>query len=88
MELAQWCKEQRGRQQGLSKHLGVKQPVVAAWLSRRRPVPVEHGAAIESFTSGAVTRPELFPNDWRRIWPELAAYEAAGQVSQKGVTNA
>ena len=89
MELAQWCKGQRGRQQGLSKHLGVKQPVVAAWLSRRRPVPVEHGAAIEAFTGGVVTRQHLFPNDWQRIWPELAAFPTsndahAAQVAQQG----
>lgn len=37
-----------------------------------KPVPVTHGAAIERFTDGAVTRQQLFPNDWPRIWPELA----------------
>lgn len=31
-----------------------------------------HGAAIEQFTQGAVTRQQMFPNDWQRIWPELA----------------
>jgi len=36
-------------------------------------VPIEHGAGIEAFTCGAVTRQALFPNDWHRIWPELAA---------------
>ena len=46
----------------------------------RKPIPAVHGAAIEAFTGGAVTRKHLFPNDWARIWPELAAYEAAGTV--------
>lgn len=27
--------------------------------------------AIEQESKGAVTRPELCPNDWQRIWPEL-----------------
>ena len=31
------------------------------------------GAAIERATGGQVTRQELFPDTWARIWPELAA---------------
>lgn len=38
-----------------------------------KAVPVSHGAAIEQFTDGAVTRQQMFPADWQRIWPELAA---------------
>lgn len=72
-----WLEQERGRQNRLAQHLGLKPPVVAAWVSGRRPVPVAHGAAIELFTGGAVTRQQMFPNDWQRIWPELAAYEAA-----------
>ena len=87
--LSAWLDQERGRQQRLAQHLGLRQPVVAAWVSGRRPVPISHGAAIEQFTEGAVTRQAMFPNDWRRIWPELAdgaandpqppATEAAGQ---------
>lgn len=46
----------------------------------RKPVPVVHGAAIEAFTGGAVTRKQLFPNDWQRIWPELASADAANEA--------
>ncbi len=53
----------------------MKPSVVSSWLSGRRPVPVAHAAAIEILTGGAVTRKELFPQDWRRIWPELAESE-------------
>lgn len=42
----------------------------------RKPIPFQHGAAIEQFTGGAVTRQQMFPNDWQRIWPELAAPDA------------
>jgi len=33
----------------------------------------EMAAGIERATSGATTRQALRPNDWRLIWPELAA---------------
>lgn len=31
-----------------------------------------NGADIEEITNGAVTRLDLRPDDWQRIWPELA----------------
>ena len=73
MELSQWLEQERGRQNRLARHLGLRPPVVAAWVSGRRPVPMPHGAAIEQFTGGAVSRKDLFPDDWSRLWPELAA---------------
>jgi DNA-binding transcriptional regulator YdaS (Cro superfamily) len=33
----------------------------------------EVAAMTELASEGAVTRKELFPNVWKRIWPELAA---------------
>lgn len=33
----------------------------------------EIAARTELATNGAVTRKELRPDDWRQIWPELAA---------------
>ena len=44
---------------------------VWAWTNRGT-VPIEHCAAIEQATNGAVTRRDLRPDDWQRIWPELA----------------
>lgn len=37
--------------------------------------PCSHAlaAAIERESSGEVKRPELCPDDWREVWPELAA---------------
>lgn len=75
--LKSWLSSERGRAIGLAKHLDVVPSFVNKMAAGEKPVPVEHGAAIEAFTGGAVTRQHLFPNDWRRIWPELAAYEAA-----------
>lgn len=68
--LRTWLAQRRGRQVALAAHVGVRPTVVAAWISGRRPVPVEHAADIETFSDGAVSRKALFPKDWRRIWPE------------------
>ncbi len=48
---------------------------VANW--RARGVPVVHCAAIEQATAGKVTRRDLRPDDWQRIWPELATPDSA-----------
>ncbi len=60
-----------GSQQKLAEHCGVVQTAVAAWV-KRGTVPAEHCALIEQATKGEVTRKELRPDDWQRIWPELA----------------
>lgn len=41
----------------------------------RGAVPIEHCVAIERLTAGAVTRRDLRPGDWYRIWPELVTAE-------------
>jgi DNA-binding transcriptional regulator YdaS (Cro superfamily) len=93
--LSVWLDQERGRQQRLAQHLGLKQPVVAAWVSGKRPVPISHGAAIEQFTGGEVSRQLMFPNDWRRIWPELetaASNDAKcvdiGSTNEQGASHA
>ena len=56
----------------LARDVGVSPALVYQWRTGRRPVPVEHCAAIERFTIGEVSRRDLRPDDWQRIWPELA----------------
>jgi DNA-binding transcriptional regulator YdaS (Cro superfamily) len=70
--LKTWLQQERGRQAALAKHLGVSPPNVVAWSTGEKPIPLAHGAQIDLFTGGAVTRKEMFPDSWRRIWPELA----------------
>ncbi len=62
-----------GSQSKLAKLLGVSQQNISYW--RAAGVPVEHCAAIEIATEGAVTRRDLRPDDWHKIWPELADLE-------------
>ena len=59
----------------LARLIGVGQSTVSNWKARGGFVPVEHCAAIERATAGAVTRRDLRPDDWHRIWPELVTAE-------------
>lgn len=60
-----------GSIEALAQAVGVGGSTPAMWKARGK-VPAEHCAAIELATRGAVTRKDLRPGDWRRIWPELA----------------
>lgn len=71
MKLSQYLSQERGRQKALALTIGAHAPDVSRWAKGTRPIPVEHGAALERATSGLVTRQEMFPDDWQRIWPEL-----------------
>lgn len=71
MNLSQYLMQERGRQASLARAIGAHAPDISRWAEGKRPIPVIHAAAIESATGGLVTRQEMFPNDWARIWPEL-----------------
>lgn len=60
-----------GGQAPLAVVIGVKQQNVWNWLNRSGAVPPEHCASIERATDCTVTRRDLRPDDWHRIWPEL-----------------
>jgi DNA-binding transcriptional regulator YdaS (Cro superfamily) len=59
----------------LAEAVGVKSDMqVRQWqhgYGGRRPSPI-YCHAIERATLGQVTRKDLRPNDWQKIWPELA----------------
>jgi len=66
---------QLGGRPQMAMLLGVKPSAIGNW--KDRGVPLEHCAAIEIACAGVVTRRDLRPADWRRIWPELAANDPA-----------
>lgn len=74
--LKKWLDDERGRAAGLARALGVSATFVWKMAHEDRPVPVEHAAAVERFTGGAVTRRDIRPQDWHLIWPELAAADS------------
>lgn len=69
----------------LAAAVGVVQGAVSNWRMRGSAVPIEHCATIEFATNGAVTRRDLRPDDWQKIWPELAAAQQyqANQATQQ-----
>lgn len=64
----------------LAAALRVSPVLVSQWRTGARAVPIERCVAIERATSGAVTRLDLRPNDWHRIWPELIGADGAPAV--------
>ena len=72
MNLSQYLMQERGRQASLARAIGAHAPDISRWADGTRPIPVVHGAAIEAATNGLVTRREMFPDEWQKIWPELA----------------
>jgi DNA-binding transcriptional regulator YdaS (Cro superfamily) len=77
MSALQTAIDTAGGQAALASLIGVKQQHVWNWLNRGNAVPPEHCAAIEQATGGKVTRRDLRPEDWARIWPELDDSKAA-----------
>lgn len=71
MNLADYLNAERGRARDLALVLPAQQALVSQWAKGSRPVPPDRCVDIERATSGAVTRRDLRPEDWHRIWPEL-----------------
>jgi DNA-binding transcriptional regulator YdaS (Cro superfamily) len=71
MKLQDYLNQERGRSLALAKAIGSHAPDISKWADGSRPVPIERCVAIEQATGGAVTRKDLRPDDWQRIWPEL-----------------
>ena len=91
MTLKSWLSQERGRVKLLAEYLGVPSSFVSKFAAGGRPVPVEHGAAIESFTGGAFSRRDYWPDKYARIWPDLretAASTAYAPTNQTPVVSA
>lgn len=61
----------------LARTLGVSPVLVSQWRKGSRPIPIERCTQIEAATGGNVTRQDMRPDDWARIWPELIKASAA-----------
>jgi len=71
MNLSDYMKAERGRGAAIALRVGVHPVMVSQWASGVKPVPAERCAAVEAACDGQVTRRDLRPDDWHRIWPEL-----------------
>lgn len=73
----------------VARALQVTTQTVCFYRDGKRRINAEHAAVLESISGGRVTRKDMWPSRWARIWPELSdspanapqppATEAAGQ---------
>ena len=72
MELKKYIDDlERGEAKKLASTLGVSSSFLSQMASGRCPVSPVRCVEIEVATQGSVTRQDLRPDDWDRIWPEL-----------------
>lgn len=82
MKLLEYVKT-KATQRGLAQQLAISPVLINQWANDKRPIPADRCVEIERATNGEVTRPELRPADWQRIWPELAELYGAAPDSPK-----
>jgi len=63
----------------LAKEIDVSSARLGNW--RLRSVPIEYCLAIETATAGGVSRKDLRPDDWHKIWPDLAVAPASRRAT-------
>jgi Uncharacterized protein conserved in bacteria, prophage-related len=86
MNLSDYLSKKRGRQAALCKLIGAHPPDMCKWASGERPIPFPYGAPIEKATKGLVTRQEMFPDEWQRLWPELSPLPKKSRASRQPPT--
>lgn len=65
----------------VARSLGLSRQAVYFYGTGVRRLNTDHGAALESLAGGRVTRQQMWPQSWKRIWPELAS--AANNTQQQ-----
>jgi DNA-binding transcriptional regulator YdaS (Cro superfamily) len=77
VDLKTYVASERGAAKKLADSLGISPSYLSQLISGRSAVSPERAVDIERATSLAVTRRDLFPENWQRIWPELQAEQPA-----------
>lgn len=74
-----------GSPTALARAIGgdVQRQHVEYWIKAGQGVPVPHCAAVEQALSGAITRRQLQPDVWHRVWPELVTDEFPAPAAQE-----
>jgi DNA-binding transcriptional regulator YdaS (Cro superfamily) len=75
-----------GGPSALAKQIHVTSARLGNW--RVRGVPIGSCFLIEQATAGQVSRKDLRPDDWHKIWPELVAVDPGHAGRQPPTTNA
>ncbi|CAO3955388.1 transcriptional regulator [Achromobacter mucicolens] len=61
-----------GSKAALARMIDVLPQQIGNWLTRDKEIDPVYCARIETCLEGRVTRPQLRPDDWQIVWPELA----------------
>ena len=73
MDIQNYLSKTNTSQAAFALTIGVSQGMVWQWISKKRPIPIERCVDIENATKGSISRRDLRPNDWQKIWPELTS---------------
>ena len=72
MQLKQYIDElERGEAKKLAERLFVSSSYLSQMASGRCSISPARCVKIEAVTDGKVSRRDLRPDDWQKIWPEL-----------------
>lgn len=71
MRLQTYLADTGTTQATFAAQLGVTQSMVGQWMRGVAVPPPSRCVEIELLTDGRVSRVDLRPDDWVRIWPEL-----------------
>ena len=72
MKLKAYIQSERGKATALAEALNIPATYLSQMASGNRAITAERASDIERFTGGVVTRKDMFPDKWARIWPELS----------------
>lgn len=72
MNLKSYISIRHGKAKVLAYEIGVSPSFLSQMAAGDRSVSPEYAVAIEQATNGAVTRKDLRPNDFWKIWPDLS----------------
>lgn len=84
MDLQSYINENRGGATRLSSVLDIPLSYLSQMATGDRSVSPERAYSIEKATSGQVTRQNLRPDDFWRIWPDLAHLAPAVTSATEG----
>jgi DNA-binding transcriptional regulator YdaS (Cro superfamily) len=88
MELKTYIHGEQGRASRLAEALGISRSYLSQMVNGVAPISPERCVDIERATDRSVTRKDLRPHDWQRIWPELmppSVTHAAGRRKDDAV---
>lgn len=71
MDIRTYLEKSGISQSAFAEMAGVTQGMVWQWLKGLRPVSPTACVAIEKATGKAISRKDLRPSDWNKIWPDL-----------------